>query len=306
MAGIFDDLKRTFRQGNIVVRLIYINVAAFVVCALLSVALGLFNISASGVLRELYLPADVHQLLYRPWTLITYMFMHAGIWHLLGNMLWLYWFGRLFLYFFSSKHLRGLYLVGGFLGGLLYILAYNVFPVFDSQVYGATLVGASASVLAIAIATAIREPEYQVNLLLIGPVRLKYFALVIVLFDILYMGSSNAGGHIAHLGGALAGWAFAWGIGRGVDITRWVNVCMDAIASVGRAGGKETRKRKPRMKVHVNNADSGKRAADYDYNARKKTLSDEVDRILEKLKKSGYSSLTDSEKRRLFEASNKQ
>ena len=297
MAGIFDDLKRTFQQGNIVVRLIYINVAAFILCALVGVVLGLFGISSAEFLRCLYLPADLLQLLRRPWTLITYMFMHAGIWHLLGNMLWLYWFGKLFLYFFSSKHLRGLYVVGGLLGGLLYIVAYNVFPIFEHQLYSATLVGASASVLAIAIATAIREPEYRINLMLIGPVRLKYFALFIVLFDALYVGSNNAGGHIAHLGGALAGWWFAKGISSGYDITHWVNVCIDAIG--GLFVKRERKPRKPKMKVHTTNS----RTADYEYNARKKEQSDEVDKILEKLKKSGYASLSDEEKRRLFEAS---
>ena len=297
MAGIFDDLKRTFQQGNIVVRLVYINVAAFVLCTLLSVVLGLFGISAAEFLRSLYLPADLLQLLRRPWTLITYMFLHAGVWHLLGNMLWLYWFGRLFLYFFSAKHLRGLYVVGGLLGALLYIVAYNVFPIFSDQLYSATLVGASASVLAIAIATAIREPEYKINLMLIGPVKLKYFALFIVLFDALYVGSNNAGGHIAHLGGALAGWWFAKGISQGRDITHWVNVCIDAIEKL--FSKREPRPRKPKMKVHSTNS----RTADYEYNAQKKAQSDEVDKILDKLKKSGYSSLSDEEKRRLFEAS---
>lgn len=294
MAGIFDDLKQTFKQGNIVVRLIYINVAAFIVSTLLSVVLGLFAVPATEFLRNLYLPADLLQLLRRPWTIITYMFMHAGIWHLLGNMLWLYWFGKLFLYFFSAKHLRGLYVVGGLLGGLLYIVAYNIFPIFNSQLYSATLVGASASVLAIAIAAAVREPEYRINLMFVGAVRLKYFALFIVLFDILYVGSNNAGGHIAHLGGALAGWWFARGINRGYDITHWANISMDTI---GRLFSK--RERKPKMKVHSQNS----RTADYEYNAHKKAQSNEVDRILDKLKQSGYSSLSDEEKRRLFEAS---
>ena len=297
MAGIFDDLKRTFQQGNIVVRLIYINVVAFVLCTLLSVVLGLFSVPSVEYLRVLSLPADLLQLLRRPWTFITYMFMHADLWHLLGNMLWLYWFGKLFLYFFSAKHLRGLYVVGGLLGGLLYIIAYNLLPVFNDQLYSATLVGASASVLAIAIATAVREPEYRINLMFIGPVRLKYFALFIVLFDTLSIGTSNAGGHIAHLGGALAGWWFTRGLSQGTDITHWVNVCLDAIG--GLFSKRERKPRKPKMKVHSQND----RAADYEYNARKKAQSDEVDKILEKLKKSGYSSLTDEEKRRLFEAS---
>ena len=300
MADIFNDLKHTFQQGNIVVRLIYINVAAFVLSVLLSVILGLFEVSTAEFLRYLYLPADLLQLLRRPWTLITYMFMHAGVWHLLGNMLWLYWFGRLFLYFFSAKHLRGLYVVGGLMGGLLYIAAYNLFPIFSNQLYSATLVGASASVLAIAIATAVREPEYRINLMFVGPVKLKYFALFIVLFDALYVGSNNAGGHIAHLGGALAGWWFAKGVSQGHDITHWVNVCIDAIAGLSIKSFQFKRKpRKPKMKVHSQNS----RTADYEYNARKKAQSDEVDRILEKLKQSGYSSLSDEEKRRLFEAS---
>ena len=303
MAGIIEDLKRTFRQGNIVVRLIYINVAVFVLGILLSVMLGLFNINVGHILRDFYLPADLLQLLRRPWTLITYMFMHAGIWHLLGNMLWLYWFGRLFLYFFSSKHLRGLYFVGGLMGALFYIAAYNLFPAFSGHLYSATLVGASASVLAIAVATAVREPDYRINLMFIGPVKLKYFAFFIVLFDILYVGSDNAGGHLAHLGGALAGWWFVRGITQGYDITRYVNVGIDA---VGRLLSKRERKpRKPKMKVHVNNTTTNNRAADYDYNARKKAQSDEVDYILEKLKKSGYGSLSEEEKRKLFEASNR-
>lgn len=305
MGNFIDDLKRTFRQGNIVVRLIYINVAAFVVAMLASVVLGLFRIDAQLFLRDLYLPADLLQLLRRPWTLITYMFMHAGLWHLLGNMLWLYWFGKLFLYFFSSKHLRGLYVVGGLMGGLCYIVAYNLFPVFSSHLYSATLVGASASVLAIAIAAAVREPDYRINLLFVGPVKLKYFALFIVLFDILYVGSDNAGGHLAHLGGALAGWWFAKGLVKGYDITHWANVCIDAVGGI--FSKRERKPRKPKMKVHKSkgNAATNNRTADYDYNARRKAQSDEVDRILEKLKKSGYGSLSDEEKRKLFEASNR-
>ncbi len=296
MASIFDDLKRTFQQGNIVVRLIYINVAAFVLCTLLSTVLAFFNIKVNELLVDyLWLPSNLLSLLHRPWTFITYMFMHAGVWHLLGNMLWLYWFGKLFLYFFSAKHLRGLYIVGGLLGGVLYLVAYNALPVFEAK--SAMLVGASASVLAIAIATAVREPEYRINLMFVGPVRLKYFALFIVLFDTLSIGSSNAGGHIAHLGGALAGWWFTKGISSGYDITHWVNVCLDAI--VGLFSKRERKPRKPKMKVHTTNS----RTTDYEYNARKKEKSDEVDKILDKLKQSGYSSLSDEEKRRLFEAS---
>ena len=227
--------------------------------------------------------------------LITYMFMHAGVLHILFNMLWLFWFGRLSLAFFSSKHLRGLYFLGGICGGLLYMLAYNVFPYFQDAVYSSYLLGASASVLAIVVAVSVREPNYPVQFLFIGTVRLKYVALFMVVLDLLFMTSDNAGGHIAHLGGALAGWWFAAGLQSGHDATKWINLVCDWFAGLRRPV-----KRKPKMKVHY-----GGRQADYEYNARKKEREAEIDRILDKLRKSGYNSLTDDEKKSLFDASKK-
>jgi hypothetical protein len=225
------------------------------------------------------------------------MFLHAGALHLLFNMLWLYWFGQLFLAFFSARHFRGLYLLGGLCGGLLYMLAYNVFPYFGPYIYGSYLLGASASVLAIVVATAVREPEYRVNFMFIGAVRLKYVALFMVVTDLLFVTSGNGGGHIAHLGGALAGWWFAKSLQKGYDITRWINQVFDWFSG----GIKISRPaKKPKMKVN-----RGGKADDYDYNARKKQQSEEIDRILDKLKQSGYASLTTEEKKRLFDASKK-
>lgn len=225
--------------------------------------------------------------------------MHAGFMHILFNMLWLYWFGQMFLSFFSGKHLRGLYILGGICGGVLYMASYNVFPYFLPMVEVSTMVGASASVLAIVVATAYREPNYSVRLLLFGTVRLKYLALIVVLTDLLFITSANAGGHIAHLGGALAGLWFAASLSKGWDITSWINKLLDGITALFSA---KTWKRKPKMKVHYGNNNHEK---DYDYNARKKAQSDEVDRILDKLKKSGYESLTTEEKKSLFDASKK-
>lgn len=225
------------------------------------------------------------------------MFMHAGVLHLLFNMLWLYWFGQMFLSLFSAKHFRGLYLLGGICGGLLYMLAYNVFPYFSTSLYYSYLLGASASVLAVVVATAVRAPEYRVSFMFIGTVRLKYVALFMVVTDLLFMTSGNAGGHIAHLGGALAGWWFASGLSRGHDATAWINQCLDRLS-----GGVSFRSKpkKPKMEVHY-----GDKAKDYHYNARKKQQSEEIDRILDKLKKSGYNSLTTEEKKSLFDASKK-
>jgi len=243
----------------------------------------------------LELPAWMSQFIVQPWSLFTYMFLHAGALHLLFNMLWLYWFGQLFLSFFSARHFRGLYVLGGLCGGLLYMLAYNTFPYFSTYIYGSYLLGASASVLAVVVATAVRQPEYRVNFMFIGAVRLKYVALFMVVTDLLFVTSGNGGGHIAHLGGALAGWWFAWSLQKGHDVTQWINRIFDWLT--GSIKLNRTPK-KPKMKV-----ERGGKAADYEYNARKKQQSDEIDRILDKLKKSGYASLTTEEKKSLFDAS---
>lgn len=297
MGGFLSDLKNNFNRGSISLQVIYINVGIFVVTTLVSVFLMLFNLGGTSWLEYLELSAWMPHLLSRPWTLFTYMFLHNGALHLLFNMLWLYWFGQLFLSFFSARHFRGLYLLGGLCGGLFYLLAYNVFPYFTPYIYGSYLLGASASVLAVVVATAVREPEYRVNFMFIGSVRLKYVALFMVVTDLLFVTSGNGGGHIAHLGGALAGWWFAGSLRRGTDVTKWINVVFDWFA-----GGFSVKlsKRKPKMKAH-----RGGKADDYDYNARKKQQSEEIDRILEKLKKSGYSSLSNEEKKRLFDASKK-
>lgn len=294
MRHIIADLKETFRRGNIFIQLIYINVGIFIIGTLVNVFLQLFNFNIRDIFSIFSLPALFIDFIHQPWSLFTYMFMHAGILHILFNMLWLYWFGSLFLYFFSAKHLRGLYVLGGICGGLLYMVAYN-----SSQVAGSTLVGASASVLAIVAATAYREPNYRVQLFLFGAIRLKYLALIVIGIDVLSITSSNAGGHIAHLGGALAGLWFAASLSKGVDLTSWINRILDGFIFLFQ---KKTWKRKPKMKVHYGNSATG-REKDYDYNARKKAQSDEVDRILEKLKKSGYDSLTTEEKKSLFDAS---
>ena len=296
MASFISDLKSRFHRGDINVQLIYINVGVFVVTTLVSVFLRLFNIGDASWMNFLTLPASIPEFLKQPWSLLSYMFLHADPLHLLFNMLWLYWFGQLFLSFFSARHFRGLYLLGGICGGLFYMLALNVFPYFTPYIYISTLLGASASVLAIVVATAVREPEYRVNFMFIGTVRLKYVALFMVVTDLLFVTSGNGGGHIAHLGGALAGWWFAWSLRKGKDVTKWINGVLDGCSGVW----SKLSSKKPKMKVS-----KGGRAADYDYNARKKQQSEEIDRILDKLKKSGYGSLTTEEKKRLFDASKK-
>ena len=299
MASIITDLKENFRRGGTHVRLVYINVAVFLVAAVAGIVLQLFNVFSAGFLQWFELPASFARLAVQPWSAVTYMFLHANLWHLLFNMLWLYWFGSIFLQFFSARHLRGLYLLAGLCGGLLYMLSYNVFPYFRLQVDYSFLLGASASVLGIVAAAAYREPNYPIQLLLIGAIRLKYLALVVIGLDVLSITASNAGGHIAHLGGALAGLWWAVALNKGTDLTRWINRAADALSSLFRP-----RPRKPKMKVHYG-AGRTDRQKDYDYNARRKAENDEIDRILDKLRKSGYESLSTEEKKRLFEAGNR-
>lgn len=294
MATIITELKEKYQKGNICLQLIYINVTVFVLVTVCGVLLQLFNYSLDGGLSWLELPASFSRFIIQPWTLLTYMFMHAGFFHILFNMLWLYWFGKMFLLFFSAKHLRGVYLLGGICGGLLYMTVYNIFPYFQYMIEGSFLLGASASVLAIVAATAYREPNYPISLLLLGTVRLKYLALIVIGMDLFFITSSNAGGHISHLGGALAGLWFAASLNKGRDITAWINRTLDTFTEFF-----SPRTRKPKMKIHY----GGNRQKDYDYNARKKSQFDEIDRILDKLKKSGYESLTADEKKSLFDAS---
>lgn len=299
MSRLFTNIKQAYQQGRMPMRFIYINVGIFILTFLFNTLLMLFNQSGAEILHLFELPAWIERFLYQPWSLITYMFMHAGVLHLLFNMLWLYWFGQLFLYFYSERSFCGLYFFGGLCGGVLYMLFYNLFPYFSLAVYTSYLLGASASVLAITVATAVKEPNFRVRLLFFGDIRLKYIALVMVGMDLLLMTSGNAGGHIAHLGGALGGLWFALAMQKGSDITKWINFLIDKIVNLFSWFSNPPR-RKPKMKVHYNF-----REKDYDYNARKKAQSEEIDRILDKLKKSGYSSLTTEEKKSLFDASKK-
>ena len=273
-------------------KLIYINAGVFLFVRLAVVLLMLFNIDGASFLRYLQVPSSLSLLVIRPWTLVTYMFTHFDFWHILFNMLWLYWFGKIFLLFFNEKQLGGLYILGGLAGAFLFVLAYNLFPYFDTYVPNSYLMGASASVMAIVFAVSFYRKDFEINLFLVGRVKLIYLAIFTFVIDLLAVTSSNAGGHIAHVGGALLGIWFANRIARGKDLTAPVNRLVDWGVNLG--------KRKPKMKVTYN-----RREKDYEYNARKNRDNEEIDRILDKLRRSGYGSLSAEEKRKLFEASKK-
>lgn len=294
---MFKKIYDAFCRENIVGKFIYANVAIYIILAFIGVFATLFNAGSAvtDAVRWVELPASLWQLLCRPWSLLTYMFVHERLMHILCNMLALYGFGRIFLTFFSVRHFVGVYLFGGIMGGLFFVLAFNVFPYFSQVVGNACLVGASASVLAVVVASAVRRPNYTVNLLFFGTMRLMTIAVITVVIAVLLLASDNAGGNFAHLGGAFAGWLFAYMLNKGKDVTQWINKAIDFFVTLFKRTPKQN---KPKFTFH-----KGGRAADYEYNAAKKKNEEEIDRILEKVKASGYSSLSEEEKKRLFDAS---
>lgn len=299
---MFKNLIAKFRAADIVTKYIYVNVAVFIFFVFIGVFSKLMGDAGTGGIKQWFeLPSSLTLLIRRPWTLFTYMFLHGDVMHILWNMFALYVFGRIFLDFFSVRHFVGTYILGGLFGAIFFVSAYNIFPYFTDAVASSHLVGASAAVLAIVVATAIRSPEYRINLLFIGSVKLSTFALVTVLISVLMLAGENAGGNFAHLGGALAGYLFATLLGKGVDVTNVVNRPVDWVRSLF-VTNPFKRKRKPKFTYTA----GGKRGSDYEHNARKKAAEAEIDAILEKIKKGGYASLSDGEKKRLFDASSKQ
>ena len=298
---MFKNLIDKFKAADIVGKFIYANVAIYIFVLLIAVFSVLFNLggNADAVVRYLELPASLPLLLQRPWSVITYMFLHENFMHILWNMVALYFFGRIFMSFYSVRHFVGVYLMGGLFGAIAFLLSYNLLPYFAPSVSGAFLVGASASVLAVVVAAAVRSPEYRINLLFFGSVKLSTFAIVTVAISVLMLSGGNAGGNFAHLGGAFAGWFMAYMLNKGRDVTSWVNRPIDWFVTLLKKRP-ETKKRKGKFTYS-----SSGRNADYEYNARKKASEAEVDKILEKIKIGGYSSLSDAEKKKLFDASSK-
>lgn len=289
--NLLENLKQTYRQGNAVTRLIFLNVALYLLLHIFMIVMKLFNIQVDFLYPLLALPSNFGTLLYKPWTLVTYMFLHRDFFHILFNMLALFWFGKLFLMFFTGKQLFGLYFFGGLTAGLMYIIAYNIFPLYLPLAGISVLMGASGSIMAVIVATAVQSPNMEMRFLLIGAVKLKYIAIAAVLISFFGITSSNAGGELAHLGGALYGYFFIVSLRRGKDHTKSFNKLMDRISNLF----------KPRKLKVKRAASSGKKMTDAEYNVQKAKNMAEIDRILDKIKTSGYGSLNTEEKRKLFE-----
>ena len=307
MAGVSDEIKAVFKQNDVLIRLILFNAAVFVAVQIIYVILWLFQIGnvvvflgAPVPLHWYWLgaPADLGNLIFKPWTLITYMFIHASFWHLFMNMLVLFFSGRIFREYLGASRILATYVYGGLAGYVLYMLSYNIFPIFSQGVSEAILGGASAGVVAVLIAVTTYIPNFTVRLFFTGfEVKLKYFAAFLVVLDIISIKSSNPGGHLAHLGGAMYGFYFARQYLKGTDLSRGFNSFIKRVNGYFmKSGG------------HLKVSHSARRSykTDEEYNYEKKVNQQQMDGILDKISKSGYESLSKEEKAVLFKFGKKE
>lgn len=293
--NFFEDLKYSMRQKNNLTVLIYINLIVFAIVTFFTISSFLIRGETNFIIHYLGLPANFDVFLNKPWTLITYMFTHHSFLHILFNLLFLFWFGKIFVQYLSQKQLLGVYILGGIFGGLVYMTAFNVFPVFSEITSVAIAIGASASVMAIVIAVATLVPNHTVFMLFFGMVKLKYIAIAVIVLDLISIPTDNAGGHIAHLGGAFTGFVFIYYYRKGIDISKWILSIVNFFKELF----------VPDKNIRVKSQRKNRPESDYEYNARKNEEQKEIDKILDKIAKSGYKSLTDKEKEKLFKSSNK-
>jgi membrane associated rhomboid family serine protease len=305
---IINELKNKYKTGSIIFKLIIINVGIFIILGIINL-IALFGLPGFSSREWFGVSADTGVLLYKPWTLITYMFVHDGFFHIFFNMLVLYWMGQIFLEFITPKRMLSVYLLGGISGAVFFILAFNFLPAFRPYLMGSNAVGASAAVYAVMIAVAAFVPDYEIGMLFIGRVKLKYLALAVVVIDLLSITGeggqilSNAGGRVCHLGGASFGYLFAVRLKKGKDITKGFSIFMDWLFSLFKPGTKmkvSSNKYRTTTKQGYSTVNT-KPAGDKEYKKQKADEQAEIDRILDKISKSGYESLSKEEKNTLFD-----
>jgi len=289
--SIIDDIKEQFqRPNNALVKLILINVIVYLFDCLLYVISKLGGMDAlfDAVYLQQTLPNNWHDLLYKPWTLVAYFFTHdiPSPLHVLFNMMGLYWFGMVVQDLIGSKRLTSLYLLGGLVAGLVFLVVTNHIPPFSEHLRPGGIVGASGCVYAIVIAAAVLAPDYKFYMILLGPVKISYIAIFYLFISFIGTVGSNAGGNIAHLGGALMGYVFIRQLKKGNDLGRFFYAIQDQVKILFR--------RKSPIKVTYKNEHAQPSA---------KIKQAEIDAILDKISRSGYESLSKEEKRKLFDAS---
>ncbi|SNR70660.1 MULTISPECIES: rhomboid family intramembrane serine protease [Hymenobacter] len=297
--SIANDIRTAFsRRDNALNQLLLINVLVFVVLVLVKAVMTLSSVGPyyDNVIRQFQLPSALPSLLRHPWTVLTYAFTHESFFHILFNLLNLYWFGALIREYLGDRRLVSLYVLGALAGALLFIVGFNLIPVLRLHL-GATLIGASASVTAIIMAAATLLPDYTFSLFLFGPVRIKYIAAVVILLSIMAINEGNPGGGLAHIGGAILGFAFIKQLQAGRDLGRPVQAVGDWFVRLATG--------RPNLRVTHRNATPAEAAASAKKGSFPKPEQDEIDVILDKISRSGYESLSKDEKQKLFRASQK-
>ena len=304
--SIWNDFTITLRQGNVVLWLIAINLGIFILQAFVGIIGFLFM--ANRAVFEIfyqnyfYAPSSLSNLLYRPWTVLTYAFFHADFWHILFNLLYLYWFGRIFQVYHSEKRLLNLYLLGALVGSAFYILSYNTFPVFEQAKHQAYLLGASGAVWSIIAAAMATNPAYRIRLFIIGSVPLWGIVLFMFGRDLLSF-QSNPGGILAHFGGMITGFSFVGLYRRGYNIIGWMSWPRERIAS-WRLSRQSRRQYSARVERQANFQRKGEnRKSSSQPSGQSEQV--QLDMILDKISAKGYDSLSKEEKTFLFNQSNK-
>jgi membrane associated rhomboid family serine protease len=298
--SVIDNLKYQFKAGGMYLRLLYINVAIFLVIGILHVFSSLMNVTdiSNNIVYYFGLNTNLEHLFLRPYSLVTYMFIHKDFWHLLSNMLMLLFIGKLLESYLGPKKILSIYVVGAIVGGILQVLAKNVFPVFQT-VGDYPIIGASAGVMALATALITYAP--QLEMMLFGAVRMKIIWIIglFLIADFFQMHNVNSGvAHFAHLGGALFGFLFVVNYRKGKDWLKWFDKLMAFFTNFNpKTLFKVTKKSK--MKVSYSKyRDEGVKPPrdDKDFNAVKKERQEKLDAILDKIKYKGYEGLSASEK----------
>lgn len=283
MNEIIDNIKHRFKNAGIVEQLIYANLAVFLLVFIFNTFGFLFKANTNFLVNWLALPSDTNLFLIKPWTIITYGFLHTKFLHILFNLIGLFYIGHLFKEYFTSKQVLNFYIYGTIFGGILFILSYNFFPVFSSSKDQNILMGASAGVYAILVGIATYLPNYQFKIPLIGFIKLWHIVALWIFLDIIQIPVNNAGGHFAHLGGALFGFFYVYTISN--KKLNFMNPF------------KELFKKKEKKLKTVYNSGNKTPKGSYGYKSKNQR---EIDEVLEKIKKSGYDSLTQEEKDFLF------
>lgn len=304
--SIWDDLKYSLRTGNMITKLVVINFAVFVLAKLVYLVLGGFTMGNPDllyfdILNYLCIPANLSTLLWQPWSLFTHMFLHDAFWHLVNNMIGLYIFGSIVADLIGERRILPLYLLGGLAGGVFYIISAQL----GMLGLGGFALGASAAVMALGGATLILAPDYRVQLLLFGSVKVKYIVLVLVLLDLTAIaGRYDSGGPIAHIAGFILGCLFVYQLRDGKDWAESVNLVLQKITGLFSrkpASKKGKKKNKPgNMRATFVGA-KGNSSSD----SKDLSFQEKLDAILDKIKLTGYESLSQEEKDFLYEASQK-